>query len=161
MKIHTDTLTGMDVDLAARDVFVDYMPVGSQSRDHGFNVTLSTDHGTRRRNSQAEATGEYAATWDEWGIFIGRLFVTDPNAIVGQYNGANDYHWQTGHRFNGFPFAECPSHKWQPPGGDYQYKGELQADGTTVCESECKKGCGAIKRWRLTRNATGQLVYAR
>lgn len=36
-----------------------------------------------------------SATWHEWGHFIAELFVVDPNAVIGPYDGASSFHYQT------------------------------------------------------------------
>jgi hypothetical protein len=36
-----------------------------------------------------------AATWDEHGHIFARLFDTDPEAIIGHYDGREDFHAQT------------------------------------------------------------------
>lgn len=99
MKIHSDTLTLQDILSAVPDgcyltnpgeKFQGYTNVGiegSRKRERGYVVRLcgSSKYAPQRR------PGEKAATWDEWGLFIDALFAHDPRAIVGVYDGLQDF----------------------------------------------------------------------
>ena len=63
-------------------VYAKPLRCGSRKRDHGFTVYLE---GSSPRRSQHDRDA-YAATWDEWGIWIAALYDIDPEAIIGQYS---------------------------------------------------------------------------
>lgn len=98
MKIHSDTLTFQDI-LSAVPVgcyladpgekFQGYTNVGiegSRKREHGYVVRLS---GSSKYTMQR--LPDKSATWDEWGIFIMALFTHDSRAIIGVYDGLQDF----------------------------------------------------------------------
>ena len=114
MRIHTDTLTMSDVYVAARfaraDV-VDFTEHGSRSRDHAFNVKLE---GESRRHPNGGASGRdyasgYAATWDQWGVFLSVLFDLDPTAHTPHDKGREAFTARTGERFMAFDSVEGPT----------------------------------------------------
>ena len=59
---------------------------GSRSHNRAFSVRLA---GSSPHNMQR--LPDKSATWDEWGIFIERLFTLDPDAKIGVYNGRDDF----------------------------------------------------------------------
>lgn len=106
MKIHTDKLTYSDIYATPAGVEAETIERGSRSRARAFDVGLSAVHGTDRhgikrcyaRNSgKSGSAGNWdrAATWVEWGDWICGLFKLDPDAIIGQYDGAQDFIRQT------------------------------------------------------------------
>jgi hypothetical protein len=108
MKIHSDILTTQDLyrELHAPGVdghvFLECMRVGSRKRAAGFDVGLEylgdKVKGDGRHRSSRGGFGfdrPLAATWDEWGCWMDRLFTIDPAAIVGNYNGRDDFYAQT------------------------------------------------------------------
>lgn len=124
MRIHTDLIydnhllraldsTGLTTDGVWLETCDQH---GSRSRARAFNVKLAATprDGRRRRRNFATRLGDdvntVAATYDEWGIWIRALFKVDPEAIIGQYKGVDDFHTQTHGRFREHPFAlEHPS----------------------------------------------------
>lgn len=142
MRIHTDIITSGDVGNAVAIVPGAYAEVTqrrSQKRHHALEVKLSaTDKGPGRRHvntgKYGAATNDYALTWDEWGNVLAALFALDPNAIAGDYGGANDFHWKTGSRFAMGP-VQTHHHRWEWE----------NAATNTYSVSTCK-GCGALKR---------------
>lgn len=92
MKIHSDTLTALDIQACVPMgcYLVEISPEGSRSRAHGFTVRLS---GSNSRNMQGRA--DKAATWDEWGNFISAIFAQDANAICGTYKSHRDFMLKT------------------------------------------------------------------
>ena len=115
MRIHSDTLTTADFTKALReaglaDVHVEHATIhGSRSRRRAYEVRLEAEprKGRRRRNTGthgAEDAGQImfwaAATYDEHGYWMVGLFRKDPEAIVGPYNGVEDFHAQTGRKFD-------------------------------------------------------------
>lgn len=107
MRLHTDSLTREDLLSAARHARVGlaYTEHGSRKRDHAFEVTL-TGESKRRPNSgnYGADNNDYAATWDQWGVFFAWLFDVDPAMVAGSakrptYDGRDDYHDKTYGRF--------------------------------------------------------------
>lgn len=140
MRIHHDAISRDAVYAAARAAHVTLLKLeshGSRSRYYSYDVILGGSS-SRRCNSRQFRT-QHAATWDEWGIFLGHLFIADFNAIAGPYDGVNDFHRQTDSRFDydtdddqpaGLLWEDQHQHRWIFSG--------------TVGVFECK--CGAI--WR-------------
>lgn len=129
MKIYSHTLTAQDVHHAVNGidhVWIDDSGVRCfTARDgrKGFEVYLEGygDRHTRARNLREGK----AATWDDWGVFIERLFKIDPNAQIAHYNGRSN-------------FIETTS-RYQPTGarapwltedvtGDYRWPDEKQRE---------------------------------
>jgi hypothetical protein len=111
---------------------------GSRTHSHAFNVTLEGSS-NRRPNPGSGQGGDpdaRAATWEEWGMFLARVFAADPAARTtggGGYDGADDYHWQTGDRFRTLtPNGQHKRHAWQ-----------VGTPGEQRCE------CGAVRRWNV------------
>lgn len=103
MKIHTDKLTYSDIHQAVptgcylvevhserAGGYFTIVPEPSRSHDHGYLVRMSGSH-----RSNMQRLPDKAATYDEWGIFIARLFMIDPNAKIGNYKGWEDFDRQT------------------------------------------------------------------
>lgn len=123
MRIHSDILTGQDIHYAMRRaghaVQAAYTEHGSRRRDHAFNVTL-TGTSSRRPNSGNRGAGsyggDYAATWDEWGMFLAELFRRDPAAVVPDiYESGEHFRWVTGARFDTLTPEQqhgAAGHKW-------------------------------------------------
>jgi hypothetical protein len=132
MKIHTDRITREDMYRVLPNgvSFYRLNDCGSRSRDHAFDFILE---GTSGRMMNFGNNGQ-AATWDEWGIFLARLFAIDPNAHTGKhgYKDYADFHWQTGHRYRHLKEEDQhKNHKWKYNGIPF--------------ENTCK--CGAVRRW--------------
>jgi hypothetical protein len=141
-------------------VSVELTSHGSRSRDHAFDVHLVAEQrkGRRRGNSGSYGAGyDYAATWDEWGIFFAHLFAIDPEMTCYAYDGADDYHWQTNGRFrlddDGRPdFVPHDQHRWE---------WNQDTSPPDVHVSECVSRvpgsdytCGAVRRFRLRVRVT-------
>lgn len=124
MRIHTDTLSLIDIRRACEglpiltEVDTEY---GSRKRKRAFEVQLS---GSSPR--QAQSGYWNAATWDEWGVYLGRLFLLDPEMTTTYYADAETFHRQTCDRFRDgtMPEDTHAQHKWvydfeksQPWGG--------------------------------------------
>lgn len=93
MKLYSDTLTPADLYAACpKGVRVAILEVHPRPRKrrNGYDVGLA---GTSPYSSQL--TGEKAATWDEHGIWMDRLFDKDPQMIVATYNGRDEFIEQT------------------------------------------------------------------
>ena len=119
MKIHSSVLTAQDIHAATRaanmtgvNVF-DLDTRGSRSRARSFLVKLS---GTS--NHRIAMGGAQAATWDEWGMFINALFLTDPDAKVGQYPTFEAFRESTCARFDDLTADDQhKNHTWEPVEG--------------------------------------------
>lgn len=104
MRIHSDHLTTSDIYTAARHARVDVVNLtehGSRSRDHAFNVNLEGES-RRRPNGGTYGRGYasgYAATWDQWGVFLAILFDIDPGAVCWAYDGRDAFLAKTCERF--------------------------------------------------------------
>lgn len=103
MKIHSDRIThGNIIDATPDGVRVTVDPVGSRKRSQGFIVYAAAVPGVdaydvKRRYNPTRKIGDAvkAATWQDWGDMIAALFAIDPDAIIGNYNGADDFVDQT------------------------------------------------------------------
>lgn len=143
MRIHSNTLTERDAYDAAALAGVGFHRLsthGSRSRAHALDVVLegSGRTGGAWGNSGNAGAGSYvAATWDEWGIFLGELFRRDPDAHVpGIYHDGEHYRWVTGARFDALtPADQHKRHRWDAHG---------RSITGAYYVSECK--CGAIQR---------------
>jgi len=101
-------------------------------------------HSARRPNTRDYYVRqtEYAATWDQWGVLLSRLFVLDHDMIVGSYKypyyrGADDFGFRTGYRFDRvFSLQELPDYH-----GDHRFK-----HAGVVGEKRCTT-CNAVLRW--------------
>jgi hypothetical protein len=91
---------------------------GSRTHDRAFDVTLT---GESARLPNGGRSGRYvfgqanvhAATWDQWGVFIGAIFDVDPDARMSYYSNAADFHEQTSWRFeDGWPTDAHGDHRW-------------------------------------------------
>jgi hypothetical protein len=101
-KITTQTLTAAIGTAGLRGVAVEAVTVGSRKRARGieFRLDAAPGPGRRRRNSgQYGAESGYAATWDEHGAWFAVLFDIDPEAIIGSYDGREDFERQTGGKY--------------------------------------------------------------
>lgn len=142
MKLHTDTLRYADLLEAASNagsgVNVDGTLKGSRSKDHAYDVSL-TGTSTRRPNSgRSGASDDYAATWDEWGMFFAHLYSVDPGMTCWAYDSEDDFHFKTGARFHALiPSQQCKNHKW-----DYQGTAATGSYSVQICRK-----CEAIKRY--------------
>lgn len=152
MKIHSNFLTAQDMLSAAAYTgvrLVEFDTVGSRSRAHAFTFSLT---GTSSHNRGFGAEGK-AATWDEWGIVLGRLFKIDTAAHTGKngYLSAEHFHWQTGDRFRSLtPADQHKRHRWEV--GRANLTGVYSA---TRCEAD---DCEAIHRWILSPHKWAEIA---
>lgn len=146
MRIHTDRLTMSDLFDAAKIARVEFDRLdqkGSRSRDRAFDFTL-TGESRRRPNNRGQGDPDaYAATWDQWGVFLGVLFDRDPKMVTPYYKDAAEFDYRTDYRFN-------------PDGNDRGRNGyepnDMHGDHTfrfagVPFEHPCTK-CTAVQRWR-------------
>lgn len=106
MKIKSDIITRATVGTAVTTTpgvtFIDtnardgwYEPIREfkpRSHEYGFEIFL-TGSSPYNAAHQSNQGGEYekAATWDEWGIVIDKLYAVDPNAQIGHYTSRADF----------------------------------------------------------------------
>lgn len=111
MRIHSDTLTGQNLfdALPKRVYFTEAVLHGSRKRARAFEIKLSGSSSRRQMKGEANA-----ATWDEWGAFLGALFNIDPNMTCSYYADADAFHARTGYRFEDgtVPADTHKQHKW-------------------------------------------------
>jgi hypothetical protein len=113
----------------------------SATHPRAFEMRLS---GSSLTGGQFGASDYRTATWDEWGIVMGRIFDADPTTRMGGsvkrpvYADAEDFHWQTGDRFTGgfSPADTHPRHVWDRSGDS--------VTGSYIVH-ECRR-CSALRR---------------
>jgi hypothetical protein len=131
MRIHT-SLEMAEIQRAASKARVGFTSIsqhGSRSHERAFEVILTGS--SRRRQNQGN---DYAATWDEWGIFLGHIFDLDPDAKCWAYKDATDFNFQTNRRFD---YGEIPTDMH----GDHKF--EIGIPYRQKC-----KNCTAVRRWQ-------------
>lgn len=156
MRLHSSVITLQDVYRAGQvdtACTVDATQRGSKSRARSFDVALTAfdEPGRRVRNfgtsggSWGSTEYDKAATWDEWGIFLARLFALDPDMIAGtakhpNYADAADFGWRTDWRYGDGSegFASMPDHV------DMHHNWIV---GEPYIQRCSHKGCSAIRRW--------------
>lgn len=143
MKIHSDVLEHEDFfaakSAAGEMVGFEVTRRGSRKRSHGFEFSLTGTSSRRPNNQQAWMEwDDYAATWDEWGMFLAYLFDKDPNATVpGVYENGEDFHWKTNYRFG----EDGVTPETQHGGAGHRW------EFYTVGEFHCKSAdCDAVRR---------------
>lgn len=140
MRIHSDKLSPVHIIMATDNlpgVYVTYSQHGSRSHERAFEVSLE-GNGYRKNTGQYGASDEYGATWDEWGVFLARLFDIDANMVAGPvkrpvYASGYDYHAKTNDRFADLKLPE-DTHK--------RHNFQSFEPGATKCTK-----CSAIKKW--------------
>lgn len=103
MRIHTDVLTYSDLHRAAtiaRVDLVDSDEKGSRSKVRAFNVKLEGESRRRPNGGSSGAGSGYAATWDQWGVFLAVLFDRDPQMVTPYYANLWDFDARTDWRFS-------------------------------------------------------------
>lgn len=120
MRIHTD-LSAMHVINAVHALPGTTVAVakierhGSRKRANGIELQL---FGSGRTGGQWGNHSGKAATWDEWGMVIARIYAADSRAIVGPYPTADAFRWSTSNRFGGWgsyrPYEDDETAKFVP-----------------------------------------------
>jgi len=105
MKIRSNIITRANVAEALRTVPVNF--INTNARDgwyepirefkpkgyaNGFEIFLtgSSPYNAAHQSNQG-GYYEKAATWDEWGVVIDRLYAVDPDAQIGHYTSQADF----------------------------------------------------------------------
>lgn len=126
MRIHSDYLKLSDFhDATSFELVGVYATVsehGSRSHARAFEVSLE-GNGYRKNTGKYGAGEEFGATWDEWGVFLARLFDIDANAVAGAvkhpvYRDGYDFHAKTADRFVDLELPEDTHkrHNWKATG---------------------------------------------
>lgn len=143
MRIHSNYLTMGDIIGATKglpNVFVNVTEHGSRTHARAFEVRLEGNGYARNTGKSGADSYETGATWDEWGVFLARLFNLDANALCGTvkypvYENGYDFHQKTMDRFEALelPTDTHKRHTWD-------YRPEIGG-------AHCKK-CTAEKVYR-------------
>lgn len=125
MRLHVDTIRAQDIYQAAHalpGVSVDVTTHNSRTRTLAYDVHLTGTSGRRANSGRyggTSDTDDYAATWDEWGMFLAYLYERDSRMRAGGtakrpvYRDADDFHWQTQYRFETLtPEDQHKNHRW-------------------------------------------------
>lgn len=108
---------------------------GSRKADHAFEVKLLGTSNRRPNGGSYGASNDYAATWDQWGVFLSALFEIDPNMSSYAYRDAHDFDEKTDYRFEvGWPTDAHGDHT-------FRFKGVIGEQGCTKCS--------AVQRWNM------------
>src|SRR4051812_1204934 len=141
MRIHSDSVDILEVRKAARLAGVTFNRLdehGSRKRKGAFDIKLNGSGTHMISGCYGAATDEQAATWDEWGIFLGHLYRLDERLVTPYYLDAEHYVWTTGGRFtvDFTPAHQHRRHNWKPSGdsvtGVYHVS---QCGGGTGCST--------------------------
>lgn len=165
MRIHSDNLLYTVLRDAARvaRVDMDLTRHGSRSRAEAFNVTLRGE--SNRAPNRGTAKGmdrfdrfdrpERAATWDQWGVFLGILFDYDPEMKTPYYKDREDFNFRTNNRFQGRSVVgQARTYIQVPQGGTRDFwPADAHGDHTfqyagTPGRDKCTK-CSAVRRWEI------------
>lgn len=112
MRIYTDTMGPREIRSALTDaapeaphVFIDKFDTNLSARKrrirHDVALYGEGPHHTRLRNPGSRDHSDndrYAATWMDWGWFIAVMFRHEPTAIIGEYDGIENFHTKTAQR---------------------------------------------------------------
>ncbi len=90
MRIHTSLTQAEVYACLPTGVYANIGEHGSRKRDRAFEVTLyvyESDSLHRRHGNSGGygSTDLYAATWDEWGVWMDNIYKRDGDAIIGWY----------------------------------------------------------------------------
>lgn len=147
MRIHTDAHLSTILEAArqARVYLVKCDEHGSRSRSRAFEIKLEGDSRRRPNGGQSGAGSGYAATWDQWGVFLAFIFAADDTASCWAYAGAADFHYKTNGRFEDrsdeVDYATEPVYWPADAHGDHRFEFS-GTPGSQTC-----KNCSAVQRW--------------
>lgn len=154
MRIHSDVIayTQQIRDALPAGVRAEVVnPHRSRSRRYAYEVRLT---GTGSHATQWGTRDTPAATWDEWGMFLAKLYELDPNMVAANYRDAAHFHWTTGDRFRALtPTEQHRMHRWVLQG--------IAATGTYsvhACKGSKAHGqCTAITRYTRYARSSADL----
>lgn len=140
MRIHTDKLTSVDIYNAAAKAGAnaEVSLHKSRSRARAYEVKLTGLSNRRPMGGPGEGD-DYAATWDQWGVFLGFLYSIEYNMAAGNaYGDVYEFDQRTRYRFaldysQPIPFPLDHDHRFRFAGVPF--------------ENTCTK-CGAVRRTR-------------
>lgn len=133
---------------------------GSRTHHTAFDIILEGESGRRTNQRWPMGTDYYteAATWDQWGIYLGYVFEQDPEAKTPYYANAEDFHRQTAHRFDrsryemgkaladlvlsqSSPDYKITPHRWEYRNGVLKCKGHSAAKNMRAeCHAKLVRG---------------------
>ena len=137
MRIHTNVDESVIRNAAeiARVRFTRFSTHKSKTAKFGYEITLSGE--SRRRQNGGD---DYAATWDQWGIFLSVIYESDPNAKCWAYRDAGDFDYKTNDRFRPLELGNQKFYRPSDNHGDHKW-----IVGIPYMQ-KCKK-CSAVRRW--------------
>jgi hypothetical protein len=114
MKLYANEITEkeiMDAAIAAGVTVEKLISKPSRNYVRSFDVILS---GSGPRRSQWRDQEVPAATWDEWGIFLARLFDHEPGMRAAAYRDRDHFRWATANRYDTLtPADQHRLHAWR------------------------------------------------
>lgn len=147
MRIHTDGVENIDLDRAAFHAGVTFarkVRHGSRTHKHAWDVTLRGNSRRRPNHGGSGAAEGYAATWDQWGIFLAHLYNEDATMrCAGAYKDIDEFDFKTGERFwltFNRETGEFDGFELKDSHGDHKFESLVRAGG-----QQCN--CGAVRRW--------------
>jgi hypothetical protein len=139
MKLYANEITEKEIMDAALHAGVSVEKLITKRARHyarSFDVVLS---GSGAHRSQWREQDVQAATWDEWGIFLARLFEHEPGMRAASYKDGAHFRWATDDRYDDLtPADQHKLHAWQV---------ERHERGVVLVQS-CKR-CPALRRIAL------------
>ncbi|QAU07133.1 hypothetical protein SEA_BIPAUNETO_86 [Gordonia phage BiPauneto] len=157
----------ISTDVAPRSAREDYRPHtvtparfdaldvhGSRTHPRGIEVKLTGD-ATNRPNSGARGADRwddaYAASYDQWGLFLAEIYARDESARVPLiYHNGDHFHWATGDRYR--------REIWTP--SDYHRRHKWESHGTAATGSYYVSGCAADDCSAITRRVAHGRTWA-
>lgn len=108
MRIHSNVIEYADVIEAVHGmpgVYVTVSQHGSRSHARAFEVMLEGNGAARNTGTHGGDPQIQAATWDEWGLFLARLYDLDNSMLCGSakypvYASLSDFDYHTQGRFS-------------------------------------------------------------
>jgi hypothetical protein len=136
MRIHLSALSHVDVNaaLALSQTYAEKWEWhGSRRRPHALEITLRGNSKRRPNYGTGPRTDDgYAATWDQWGVFLAKLFEVDPTITCDYYADADEFHTRTAGRFEDLSVI---------PPLDHDHAWKFVGVRTYACK------CGATRTW--------------
>lgn len=147
MRIHTDHVENIDLDRAAFHAGVSFARKtrhGSRSHKHAWEIKLTGNSKRRPNGGTYGAADAYAATWDQWGIFLAHLYVEDSTLKCWAYADDDEFSRKTHGRFDlsfNRKTAEFEGFTLDDSHGDHTFR-----FAGVPCQQTCTK-CPATRGW--------------